>query len=896
MMRKMMKKAGALLVVGMTMVGMLGTAITTVNAADDTFSVDINDVEFNDKYSNEFDDEYTGQYINAYHIKNPIVHIPTNTVLTYMTINVRNGYFNTSALSAWGVHHYNAGGSAERAYSDLVILNDGYKSATKIEEFLENMPLAQSESNLYKYDESISSTADRLQIEVEISNNAVNIPSTYSYNYYKDISTQKTYLYLYNKDAAGISWHDAYNAAKQVEFSNMRGYLMADNPNTDSSFNDHLLRTGGRSEDDNLPAGWVGVTSLYNVTNGTSTTTFDKATWNKNTDGTTWANTISGSQYVSPLIAGHTEDDTVTNVTWPNTTYVHDVTVNPNYWDKNSTASADAAQNNVTHYYLADGPDTGKNFANHNDWYIRSQRIYYYGQYGYYDQSRDFWIQHYEPDNLSNTEYSNSTLTRADKTSKLDCAIFYQGALADSAEADVKKAFYVEFTASDSYANSFVTGDQATYEKGIAKTTYNADKDYTAENNMLCTFKSYLLMDSDATVPAIYFNYDVQSVKGTADNKVFTGIDNLTATGRITSTSKNRDGMAASEFRPTDTVINYDTAPTNDKEAIHSALHLSSYAGKKFAVSEVSIDFSNVKFHEPGIYRFKVSQRNNEERYIKYDPVSDLILDVYVESADGNEQLQIVNYIFHTDKGDTIWQDGENKVSQTKRPYFVNQYLTDTLKVTKTVSGNQARTDQYFKFKVRFMDTAPAAVISAKFTDTASTSDANSLNYTLKTSGITIGDANSEIPSSGNSSGALSTTVAGYWKTFYLKANESVTFVVPNGVKYQVAEDEDTLNTTGYKSTLASVEGDNNSYYVELTEALTMNENHDISDDGISQDTVLTINNEKNGLVPTGIIVTVAPYAALAIGGFFGLILFARHKKNEDEDDDSEEPNVNHKH
>jgi len=901
MLRKMIKKAGALLVVGMTMVGMLGTGLTTVNAAANTFSVDVNNVEFDDKYVSD------GVYENQYHIIDPIVHIPAKKTLTYMTINVRNAVFDTSAeyVQSAGTHHYNAGGSSSSAYADLIILNTDYKTETAIENILKNIVLHRSVSNEWNRDETTSTGTESIQIEVEISDNAVSIPSTYNYNYYKDITTGKTYLYLTYKDTstAGVSWHEAYNAAKTIEFSNMKGYLAADTQ--DSSFNDHLSRTGGTGTADAY-AGWVGITAIYNVTD--SSTTLNSSTWKTNSDGDVWANTPAVGKYAaaSNIETNKTATDSYTKTYYTNdssnTGYLKSISdVNSVYWNYptqyNGTAnsrSSDDATNYLKYYYLADGPSTGTGTSYLAGWAREVNNIYLYSQTQHssgsyiwytYSSTNSYSLIHYSPDNLSTTAMSTSTLSRSDKTEKEDCAAFDAGALEDYSESVQKKAFYVEFTSDKNYTNAFMTGDNASYLSGVANTLYTASKDFTAESSKPCTFKTYLLMDDDASVPTQRFYYNVESVNVTNDTDVFTGIDDLTARGSIPVQIHTYE--AYSYFSAaTNSTTEYSAASQTDKDAINAAYPNTDFTGKKYAVSDATIDFtSRVAFHEPGIYRFKVTAVPQGERYIQYDPIENnsMYIDVYVNSVDGSETLQIVDYIFHTATTDIKWQstDGTKTKADTKRPYFVNQYLTDTLTVTKNVSGNQSRLDQYFNFTLYIADAANGAKIKAEFTD-ASTTVTGGSNSSMAANGITTA-----VSSGITANGGYSTD-----NKFYLKANQSVTFKgVPKGIKYIVYEDKTQLNQTGYTPSVKSVVGDNNNTYD--SEASTTNQlkwldssyESYVYDEGMTEDTTLVINNNKDGLVPTGIIVTVAPYAAVALCGFFGLFVFARHKKNEDEEE-----------
>ncbi len=57
-----------------------------------------------------------------------------------------------------------------------------------------------------------------------------------------------------------------------------------------------------------------------------------------------------------------------------------------------------------------------------------------------------------------------------------------------------------------------------------------------------------------------------------------------------------------------------------------------------------------------------------------------------------------------------------------------------------------------------------------------------------------------------------------------------------------------------------------------------------MTDTYITDNTVITYNNAKTGTVPTGIITTTAPYAAVVLAGFCGLLIFAKKRKKQEEE------------
>lgn len=683
----------------------------------------------------------------------------------------------------------------------------------------------------------------------------------------------------------------------------MKGYLAAD-PDTTSTenFDQKLTRTSGYIGDSE-GSGWTGLTSIYNVADSTvASGAYNDTDWKMITsDAQTWQTTPTSGYYAAPQKAGRNISSAYENEKTTNSyTHVYEA----DYWDEKTSRygykttttnnSYSYAANNVSHYYLTCGPNTGSKFSIVENWNSNYQEIVMYNTPVGNGGNDYYYIYHYEPDDINTTEYATS-LKRADvvnanaeskTTTVQDCAVLRRTQLSDLTEGTQLKSFYAEFDPDSTYANAFAIDGVDQYNANNATILYNADTDYTVNQNKICSFKTYLVMDEDASVPTHNFGYTVVSAKGTDDNKVFTGIDNLTSTGYIreqygdyaayssfsASANKTYTGVNTNASDPTQDITEADLS------SIKTASKLDSLTGKKIAVSTATIDFSQVKFHEPGIYRFAVYQKKWDYSYIKYDDVTDestkkpLYLDVYVQANDQNDDLAIVNYIFHTDTTDIKWTDGSTTESQTKRPYFVDQYLTTSLKVTKNVSGNQSRLDQYFDFTIQFSREAENAKIKAEFSDKATTSSGG-LNYSMSQNGIS--------------------TVKSYdtytnKEKFSLKANESVTFKgIPLGASYNLTENSDTLKTTGYTASLKSITGDKYNGSEEDKDSLVKMDANIVSDYYLAKMTEITINNMKNGLVPTGVIVTVAPYAVVGLCGFAGLIFFAKHKKHDDDEEDN---------
>ena len=862
MLRKIGRNLVAWLVIFMTAVCMLGMTGTTVNAATaDEYSVDVHNVHY---------DKDT----KIYTIVDPIVHIPSGKVLTYMTINLRNGCFNSSkdAFQSLGSSHYDSNGSSTYALADLVVFN-GTKTEEDIEDALKSLTLQYRTG----YDYKSGSTEDELQIEVQLSSNPINLPdeTTNTYHYYKNVDTNKSYLAVTSKTA--MTWQTAYNTARGLELGGLKGYLAA-NTDTGLTISD-LSYTVPRisTEDIATQAAWTGMTSLYTVADqATGLAAYDSTKWTKISDPLTITNNPStGSFYAAPETDGGkaAEDD---DDRFPTT----------------SLASSTLAKKNAAYYYIACGPDQGNsvtwlNSDNYKNWYSTSTTYRY--NYTWYSKT------HYQPDGVNATTYTTS-LNRADKTYKADTAVYLAlgrgtyNELTNASEASTLSTYVVEFYPSDTYTKSFtMTGGYSTWSAGNATQTFYANKDYGTDNQKTTSFKTYLVMNEDATVPDQALTYFVSSASVEEEtsgiNTYWRRIDGLSSTGRTSNSYVYFSASTSPVYNNQGVSLKSGDSSTLSSAELEEIKNTAGdLTGKKIAVSTGTIDMSGVQFNEPGIYRFKVSQyRDTETPWLVFDPVDKdaaLYLDVYVSSdgtADTNKNLTITNYILHTKENDVYWANGSSTASETKRPYFVDQYLTETITIKKYITGNQSRQDDLFDFNLIFNNAAKNAHM------TVTTTNSSTKNSDILANGITS--------SSTGVNWYYNSTYNGYVKSkVWMSAGDTtVIHGVPRGTNYSIGEVSDTLQDMGYKSTILTDQctGDVwNGLTEGTTPSINIDDDNAFSDTGLTRDTKIVFNNEKNGVIPTGVMIAVAPYVTLAFCGFFGLIVFAKHKKHQDDEED----------
>lgn len=187
-----------------------------------------------------------------------------------------------------------------------------------------------------------------------------------------------------------------------------------------------------------------------------------------------------------------------------------------------------------------------------------------------------------------------------------------------------------------------------------------------------------------------------------------------------------------------------------------------------------------------------------------------------------NGTIQVLGYYLTT--------DGTTKVDE---PEFVHTYEVHDLTVTKTVSGNQGNKNQNFDFTITITHPAGKTFNASGF--------ASSTNETK--------------------------TVTTYTGTL----SDGNTFTI-HGL---TAEDIYTVeeNKAGY---IATATLDEAAEALQVTgEQASLNKKADGSDDAV------VFNNEKDGTVPTGLLISAAPYVAVVgLGGVFAGMFF--RKKRED--------------
>ena len=404
-------------------------------------------------------------------------------------------------------------------------------------------------------------------------------------------------------------------------------------------------------------------------------------------------------------------------------------------------------------------------------------------------------------------------------------------------------------------------------------TVFAAGTDYgtTIEGTKTTTFDKFLVMDKQANVPNDTFSYAVKAGNAKAYDvnekkfQVLAGVDadKITMAG-VGGTTEAPAADKTIVFRQGDGSDTHDTT----KDAMVKGLG----EGKKYALKTATLDLTSVQFKEPGVYRYIITESGTNQA-ITNDADLTRVLDVYVNDAsttdtEGNliKKLTIAGYVLHSNEndepdvalGESFGSTGAYVV--TKSQGFTNSYDTSDLTLRKQVTGNQASRDKYFEFTLNIDKAQP----NTKYDVVITEADAKS-----KTNAATI-DANTN---KDNATSIITNEVGKATQKFYLQHGQQVTVQgIAKDTTYALTE-----NTEDYKSTKNTK--DNSVVTPKAgTEAAPV--------DGTIVSTDLTTGylNTRDGVIPTGVIMTVAPFAAVTLLGVVGMVTIKMRKKEDDEE------------
>lgn len=388
-------------------------------------------------------------------------------------------------------------------------------------------------------------------------------------------------------------------------------------------------------------------------------------------------------------------------------------------------------------------------------------------------------------------------------------------------------------------------------------TVFAAGNTYDGVTGGAVNIEKYLVVKSTAAVPNVTFNFTIAGKAGTnasatvADGvQVFAGNDTDRVTGAPT--------IGTAVFTNTD--AKYNTA----QDLMSAGIQVTTGAkdpvtleeGQSYAKHDVSVDFTHVTFKEPGIYRYEITETADGTGTVTNDADATRIMDVYV--IDENGTLKVQGYVLHKNDG-VVKQDGTSATGKAEG--YVNKMDARDVKVEKKVTGNQASHDEYFKITLKIEKALPNTTYTVDLKNADATTTTNGANTTAYENAATI------------TTDTDGKATVDYW----LQHGQSIIVRSMNiGATYEMNEDKAAMNKEGYVATITSTDtaGDtitNEDYKVsgkiEKTDADQIN---------------ISFSNERSGVIPTGVIMTVAPFAAVTLLGAAGMVTIKMRKKEDD--------------
>lgn len=416
-----------------------------------------------------------------------------------------------------------------------------------------------------------------------------------------------------------------------------------------------------------------------------------------------------------------------------------------------------------------------------------------------------------------------------------------------------------------------------------------AGTNYTQVAAQNATFTKYLLVDEGRKAPTLSFTYTVNTsevtpIVNTAGNlNVYRGVGAPT--------------IAAVVFAPSDTKL--DTTKAEGYDTYQKT---------------ITVDFktTNIKFSEPGVYRYYIIEDEPDgyqdgDGGIYYDVATDDVktsgdcyrtLDVYVEdnttSTSTTKNLAVTGYVMYDGKitaapADTAdaqttgtaiedtkaivagEKNGAEVTGANKVAEYYNYYESYSLTFGKEVTGNQGSRDKYFKFTLVLTSTS-----DAKFTVDLTRAD-GTVPSNSATADAYVGQTN---PDTIEVTADTAKTVV-----FYLQDGQYITINgLGTGTKYALTEtNEDYTSAAGIAADISSLDYDSEHAGNDALSAATSGT--------ISNSDVYTgYTNSKNGIVPTGILISAAPIIIVSVVVVAGIAFFAvRSAKRKAEEADAED-------
>lgn len=248
----------------------------------------------------------------------------------------------------------------------------------------------------------------------------------------------------------------------------------------------------------------------------------------------------------------------------------------------------------------------------------------------------------------------------------------------------------------------------------------------------------------------------------------------------------------------------------------------------------VNVNFDHVSFPTAGIYRYIITEVSSSNIDVVIDENATRYLDVYVVNNGSSREIKW-SILTSTLKNPTKNSDGQwDYGTANKSDGFTNKYTTYTLNLKKMIAGEMANMTETFKFTIYFNGTAGAS-------------------FTYDNHTITLDE---------NGSATLTIPALGHEGTAVIKG-------IPSTVKYTITET--VKENEGYTTTYTQTDVTGKQDGVTTTEKVMD-----------KKDNSVEFTNTKDASTPTGVIMTIAPYALMVVlAGAFAVVFLTRRNRAE---------------
>ena len=331
------------------------------------------------------------------------------------------------------------------------------------------------------------------------------------------------------------------------------------------------------------------------------------------------------------------------------------------------------------------------------------------------------------------------------------------------------------------------------------------------------TFVKNLVVGEDANIPDITFAYTV--TRGTAAAATASTVEILASDVGAT--------IGNATFSNTDTANTIAGLPTDTQGGTPTA-------GKKYAQKSVTVTFPANSFTKPGVYRYVINETDGGKPGVTYDTTS-RYLDVFVVADPDTNALSVDSYVLRN-SATTIGTDGAyTSDPDVKSDGYTNTVTQYDFDFSKTITGNQGDKNKRFTFTLNITNAIPGT-------------------YPVEATDVTGNPTTITIGTDGTYTGTFDLTNGSNFKVLGLNA----------GAVCTVSEDAQDYTASHVVDNGSTVNGAN-SGAITLADA-----SHSVA-----------FTNSRNGIIPTGVLLTIAPFA-IGILLFGALIIFfiAKRRRN----------------